>query len=145
MTTAVTGTTPTSSSSTSTTASSDTTLDKNAFLQLLVTEMQNQDPLNPTDDTSFIAQLAQFSSLEQMQQVSTNTDASQALSMVGQQIDYTDPSDATQTLTGTVSGVSFSGGVPSLIVGTNTVDLSDVVDVHPTSSAPTTGTSTSGT
>ncbi|NBG87569.1 flagellar hook capping protein [Isachenkonia alkalipeptolytica] len=42
-------------------------LDKDAFLQLLTTQLSNQDPLNPTEDREFIAQMAQFSSLEQMQ------------------------------------------------------------------------------
>ena len=44
-------------------------LDKDAFLRLLITQLRNQDPLSPTDDKESIAQLAQFSSLEQMQQV----------------------------------------------------------------------------
>ncbi len=44
-------------------------LGKDAFLQLLVTQMQYQDPLAPTDDTQFIAQLAQFTALEQMTNV----------------------------------------------------------------------------
>lgn len=44
-------------------------LGKNDFLQLLVTKLQNQDPLNPAEDEDFIAQLAQFSSLEQMNNI----------------------------------------------------------------------------
>ncbi len=44
-------------------------LDKDAFLRLLVTQLENQDPLNPMDDKEFIAQLAQFSSLEQMNNI----------------------------------------------------------------------------
>jgi flagellar basal-body rod modification protein FlgD len=46
-------------------------LDKNAFLKLLVQEMTNQDPLKPADNTQFIAPLAQFSTLEQMQNMNT--------------------------------------------------------------------------
>ncbi len=49
--------------STSTTAS--TTVDKNMFLQLLVAQLKNQDPLNPTDSMQFVQQLAQFQQLEQ--------------------------------------------------------------------------------
>ncbi|ABW19030.1 flagellar hook assembly protein FlgD [Alkaliphilus oremlandii] len=46
-------------------------LGKDAFLNLLVTQLKNQDPLNPMDDRDFIAQMAQFSSLEQMQNLNT--------------------------------------------------------------------------
>ena len=50
-------------------------LGKEAFLKLLVTQLQNQDPLNPLDDKEFIAQLAQFSSLEQMTNISNGITA----------------------------------------------------------------------
>jgi flagellar basal-body rod modification protein FlgD len=54
-------------------AGANSELGKNVFLQLLVTQLKNQDPLQPQDNTAFLAQLAQFSSLEQLQQISTNT------------------------------------------------------------------------
>ncbi len=76
--------------STPTTKKSDTVgtdaLGKEAFLQLLVTQMQYQDPLEPTSDTEFISQLAQFSALEEMQNVSASVDdMSEQLSGIQQQ------------------------------------------------------------
>lgn len=61
------------SSITSDSATSD--LDKEAFLLLLITQFQNQDPLDPMDDTDFIAQLAQFSTLEQMMTINESMES----------------------------------------------------------------------
>lgn len=49
-------------------------LDQNAFLNMLLTQLQNQDPLNPLDNTEFAAQLAQYSSLEQLTTISGKID-----------------------------------------------------------------------
>jgi flagellar basal-body rod modification protein FlgD len=54
-----------SSTSTASSGSTAASLDKNMFLQLLVAQLQNQDPTNPTDSTTFVTQLAQFQQLEQ--------------------------------------------------------------------------------
>lgn len=52
-------------SSGSTTSAGSTPVDKNMFLQLLVAQLRNQDPMNPSDGTQFVAQLAQFQQMEQ--------------------------------------------------------------------------------
>lgn len=57
---------------TQTTKSAEDTMGKDAFLKLLVTQLENQDPLNPTENTEFVAQLAQFSSLEGIQNLNTS-------------------------------------------------------------------------
>jgi flagellar basal-body rod modification protein FlgD len=59
-------------------SSSTQALGKDDFLKLLVTQLQNQDPMNPTDSTAFVAQLAQFSSLEQLSNVNDNLKIVQA-------------------------------------------------------------------
>ena len=75
-------------------------LGKDDFLHLLITQLQNQDPLNPTDHTEFTAQLAQFSSLEQLNNVNDNLEElqnyqasnnnSQAVSLLGKEITTND-------------------------------------------------------
>jgi flagellar basal-body rod modification protein FlgD len=62
-------------------------LDRDAFLQLLITQLRHQDPLNPMDDRDFIAQMAQFSTLEQMQQLNSAFERNQAFGMIGRNID----------------------------------------------------------
>lgn len=66
-----TGTSRTTDSTTTASTNPNNALDKDAFLQLMVAELSYQDPLEPMDNTEFIAQLAQFSSLEQMQNIAT--------------------------------------------------------------------------
>lgn len=61
-------------------------LGKEAFLQLLMCQMQNQDPLNPSTDTEFVAQLATFSQLEQLQNLYAVSEKSQAFNLVGKDV-----------------------------------------------------------
>ena len=58
-------------------------MDKEAFLQLLVAQMQYQDPLEPTSNTEFISQYAQFSQVEQMQNMAATSELARATSLVG--------------------------------------------------------------
>jgi len=68
------------------TPSPDNKLGKDAFLQLLVTQMKYQDPLNPSSNTEYVAQLATYSQLEQLQNISTASTNSQAFSLVGKDV-----------------------------------------------------------
>lgn len=72
----------------STKQTGNSSLNKDAFLQLLVTQLQNQDPTSPMDDKEFISQMAQFSSLEQMQNVSKSIDSLSEISKQSQLIQY---------------------------------------------------------
>jgi len=95
-------------------------LDKDAFLRLLVTQMQYQDPLEPTDNTEYISQLATFSSLEEMQNMSSSMDMQRASGLVGQYVFLEETSDTTgntETIEGTVDYVTYSGNKTYLSVG----------------------------
>jgi len=63
-------------------------LDREAFLNLLMTQLKFQDPLNPMDDRDFMAQMAQFSALEQMQNLNQTFERSMSFSMIGREVDF---------------------------------------------------------
>lgn len=87
-------------------------LDKDAFLQLLVTQMKYQDPLEPTENTEYVSQLATFSELEEMQNLSGSMDISRASSLVGQYV--------TINVTNEVTGAkSVTGGMVDYVVVEN--------------------------
>jgi len=126
-------TTATAATATDTTKKSDAAgnqiLGKDDFLKLMVAQMKNQDPMNPSDDKDNIAQMAQFSSLEQITNLATATQKladsmqmTQTLGLIGHTVSYAN-ADGTP-LTGTVSAVDVVGGTPSLTVG-------DATDVDP--------------
>ncbi len=68
------------------TSKSNEGMDKDAFLQLLVAQMKYQDPLQPTSNTEYIAQYAQFSQVEQMQNMAASMDLQRASQLVGQEV-----------------------------------------------------------
>jgi flagellar basal-body rod modification protein FlgD len=61
-----------SASTSSSTQSADSLTNTTVFMQLLVAQLENQDPLNPADGTTFVTQLAQFASLEQLNTISSD-------------------------------------------------------------------------
>jgi len=106
-------------------------LGKDAFLQLLVTELSNQDPLNPMQDREFIAQLAQLSTLEQMTSLNAGMEVLrliQATGFVGKSIDAIAP-DGT-LLSGVVTEVVFTESEPVLVVDDTWVTLDNVIRVY---------------
>lgn len=83
---------------------------KDQFLQLMVTQLKYQDPLNPTDNQQFLAQMAQFSALEQMQNLNTSFTTSKALGLVGKYVEGTiSQNGSSQDVKGDVESVRISG------------------------------------
>lgn len=108
-------------------------LGKNDFLNLLVTQLRYQDPLEPTDDKAFIAQMAQFSALEQMQNMNGVMTNSQAFGLIGKDVtaSITDPKTfEVKTVTGLVSTVKVSNGKTYLMINNQQVEADKVVEVN---------------
>lgn len=106
----------------------NSSLDKDAFLQLLVAQMKYQDPLEPTSNTEYISQFATFSELEQMQNMSATLELSRASSLVGQTVlmKVTDSSGRTTTVQGNVDYVSYESGKAYLSIGGELYSLDDL-------------------
>lgn len=117
-------------------------LGKDSFMKLLVNQIKNQDPLSPTDNSQFIAQLAQFSSLEQMQELNDNivglavlqqnnalmSQLTQSSGLIGQDVRYIDPASQ-QAKTGTVTSVKIENDLAVLSISGVNVPLANVSEV----------------
>ena len=108
-------------------------MDKDSFLQLLVAQMKYQDPMEPTSNTEYIAQYAQFSELEAMNNLSSNMDLQRATSLVGKEVivKSTGASGETVYTQGKVDFVSSEGTKAFLTVNGkkyNIDDLDSVID-----------------
>lgn len=99
------------------------TLGKDAFLQLLVAQMKYQDPLNPSSDTEWIAQMATFSTLEEMQNMNTTLGNSQALNLVGQTV-IVKADDS--LIGGKVDYVAMQNGKAYLSIGESLYSIDDL-------------------
>ena len=115
-------TAPTGTTAPSTVGATSATLGKDDFLKLLVGQLKNQDPLNPTSDTDFIGQMAQFSQLEQTtnmasvnEQLVAQQRGARAVALLGKTVTFPDANGALTT--GAVERVEWVDHEPSLAVG----------------------------
>ncbi|MFY7941806.1 MAG: flagellar hook assembly protein FlgD [Burkholderiaceae bacterium] len=110
------------------------------FLKVLTTQLTYQDPLKPVDNQEFMAQLAQFTSLEQTQQLNNkietlinNQAALQSVGLIGRTVDI---ASSSVTVTGTVKSLSFAGDSPVVSILTtagatiDSISLSQIVSVR---------------
>lgn len=139
---AVTGST---TQATTVAASTASILGKDDFLKLLTTQLRYQDPLKPMENTEFISQMAQFTSLEQMANLNKNFETfsstlSSAISMetavafLNRTIVAKDALNIGKTIEGKVTGIDYTGKVPSLVLtldtgGTRNIGMADILKV----------------
>lgn len=111
-------------------------LDMKEFLDLLISELQNQDPLNPMDNKEMIAQISEIRQVGATDKLSKTLDSvllgqglSSASSLLGKSIKGL--TDDAKQVSGTVDRVSVTDGVPKLHVGDATIDLSNISEIIP--------------
>lgn len=111
-----------------TSKTSNNGMDKDAFLQLLVAQMKYQDPLQPTSNTEYIAQYAQFSQVEQLQNMASSTDLARASSLVGKEvyIKTTTSSGETKYVQGKVDYVVYENNKAYLSIEESLYSLDDL-------------------
>jgi flagellar basal-body rod modification protein FlgD len=128
---------PTSSD---TVSGANQTLTQNDFLQLLVAQMENQDPLQPQSDTEMASQMAQFTALTQATNMASSLSQMQANSLIGSTVTVQLP-NSNSTTSGTVQavllGAESSDGTPQVMINGTAYDLSQVLSVSPTTSTQT--------
>lgn len=102
------------------------------FINLLVAQLKNQSPFSPVNDKDFMAQMAQFSVLQQVQELNdhisslvTLEQVTQAYSLIGKKVE-TMPDASGNTTTGVVTGVDLSGEKVAVTVGKSKVDVTDI-------------------
>lgn len=106
------------------------------FLKLLVTQLQNQDPLNPVSDQDFIGQLTQLNTLSSLQSLNTSfsqnlklQQLTQGADLIGRTVEYKATPTATTTTTGKVDSVAVDNNAYVLKIGSTSVALDNVISV----------------
>jgi flagellar basal-body rod modification protein FlgD len=112
--------------------SSKNTLDMNDFFSLLVAQMSNQDMYNTMDDTQFIAQMAQFSMVQALSDLSTLTTTNYSVSLIGKEVALASYADdgSVSTINGIVEGVTLYNGSAQIVVDGTNYSLSSIMAVR---------------
>ena len=148
MSTSVTGTTsdywqkPTIVDSGSSASGADSLSTVDSFLKILASELQNQDPTEPVSNTEYVAQLAQFNSLQQMSSLNGSMSKFQAYSLIGMEVSYTATDSSGNSLSGTgiAQSVVTNGNDVYVMVDGNKIKLASITKVEtPTTTGTTTG------
>ena len=133
-----TGTTGTNGTTAATAAHKSMPINQDQFLQMLMAELKNQNPMNPnsSDPMQFVTELAQFTSVEQQtytaestQTMAANQNTASAVALIGHTVTYTDPTTQA-TVTGKVQSVEVTSSGPTLTVdGTSGIPSSAVSEI----------------
>lgn len=127
MPTAITGNIPINTPPIAPPTNPDNGLGKDAFLKLLVAQLRYQDPMNPADGAEFMAQTAQFTMVEKLEELTASQHESGATALIGKQVTYMNSGG--EQATGIVTGFRSTPSGPLLKVGDNEVLYSAIAEV----------------
>lgn len=133
--------TTSSSSKTSSTDSTDgSTLDMSDFITILVAQLQNQDMNNTTDTSELVAQMAQYSMIEAMNEMKDQSVQASSFDLIGKGVTVSseDDSGSTTSDSGVVDGVLLSNGNVKVVVNGASYSVDDVTEVFDASLLDTT-------
>ena len=109
-------------------------LDQNSFLQLLISQLKDQDPENPSDPTQMVQEEAQLTQVDTMQQLSSSLTSSnsilEASSLIGKTVSLTDPNDSKSTITGTVSSATLSSSGANVLINNTAYPVSSITNIQ---------------
>jgi flagellar basal-body rod modification protein FlgD len=108
-------------------SSSNNGLSETQFLQLLTEQLENQDPLQPEDDTTFLAQMAQFTNLQETDTLNQQVERLTAAGYIGTTVTV-NPGNSSP-VTGQVTGIDTSGTDPALVINNSEYPLSELTYV----------------
>lgn len=118
-------------------------LNMNDFFTLMAAQLQYQDPMNPTDDSQYMSQMAEFGTLEQLTNLSNAYNFTMAAGVAGKKVEYSywdDSVGKTVTGSGTISAVDVSNlTTPECTVNGQTVALSAITKIYPDSGSSASG------
>lgn len=110
------------------------TIDKQAFLRLLMEQLKHQDPLKPMDNMQFVSQQAQFAQIEELQNLSKSINTANALTqsstLIGKKVTAIDPNDAEKTVTGVVSSANISSNGAAIEMNGTMFPLDSVIKIE---------------
>lgn len=116
----------------STAKTSNSTLAMDDFFKLMVAQLQNQDMNNPVDSTQYTSQMAQFSMVQALSDLSSSSKTSYGVSLIGKEVTVAETQDdgTTNVITGTVDGVNLNSGDSEILVNGIKYPISSITEVN---------------
>jgi flagellar basal-body rod modification protein FlgD len=106
---------------------------QDAFLQLLMAQLKNQDPMNPTDSKEFMSQQAQFTQISELQKLNKNVAAGnsmmQASALIGKEVTLTNPDNVNDKLKGVVTEATMDSAGANVVINGKPYPISYVTNI----------------